>query len=76
MIISVFDRKENIVGKGENAGYQHFRLFQNVFKCSVLGSLKLGIVWKRVNESSSAQHYFSHIRPTGYIMHVLGFTSI
>ena len=24
MIISVFDRVENIVGKGENAGYQHF----------------------------------------------------
>ena len=24
MTISVFDRVENIVGKGENAGYQHF----------------------------------------------------
>ena len=28
MIISVFDRLENILGKGENAGYQHFSLFQ------------------------------------------------
>ena len=27
MIISVFDKVENIVGKGENAGYQHFFLF-------------------------------------------------
>ena len=25
--ISVFYSKENIVGKGENAGYQHFLLF-------------------------------------------------
>ena len=32
MIIFVFDRDENIVGKGENACYQHFLLFQNVFK--------------------------------------------
>ena len=28
----VFDRVENIVGKGENAGYQHFLLFHSVFK--------------------------------------------
>ena len=27
MMISVFDKVENIVGKGENAGYQHFLLF-------------------------------------------------
>ena len=27
MISCVFDRVENIVGKGENAGYQHFVLF-------------------------------------------------
>ena len=31
MIISVFDRVENIVGKGENAGYQHFLLFPQCF---------------------------------------------
>ena len=31
MKISLFDRVENIVGKGENAGYQHFFLFPNVF---------------------------------------------
>ena len=32
MIFFVFDRVENIVGKGENAGYQHFLLFLIVFK--------------------------------------------
>ena len=28
----VFDRAENIVGKGENAGYQHFLLFPQCFQ--------------------------------------------
>ena len=43
MMISVFDKVENIVGTGENAGYQHFLLcFQ---KTSLLGSFKVGIVW-------------------------------
>ena len=32
MIISSFDRVENIVGKGENAGYQHFLLFPQCFQ--------------------------------------------
>ena len=27
-----FDRVENIAGKGENAGYQHFLLFPQCFK--------------------------------------------
>ena len=36
---------ENIVGKGENAGYQHFLLFPQCFqKVSFSGSLKVGIV--------------------------------
>ena len=44
-MISVFDRVENIVGKGEDAGYQHFLLFTQSFqKASFLGSLKVGIV--------------------------------
>ena len=44
--ISVFERVENIVGKGENAGYQHFLLFPQCFeKQSLSGSLKVGIVW-------------------------------
>ena len=45
-------RVENMVGKGENAGYQHFLLFPQCFqKVSFLGSLKVGIVWERVNTS-------------------------
>ena len=47
MLISLFDKIEkNIVGKGENAGYQHFLLFPQCFqKASFLGSLKVGTVW-------------------------------
>ena len=45
-VISVFDRVENIVGKGENAGYQPFLLFPQYFqKASFSGSLKVGILW-------------------------------
>ena len=41
---------ENIVGKGENAGYQHFLLFPQCFqKPSVSGLFKVGVVWYRVN---------------------------
>ena len=41
MRISLFDRVENTLGKGENAGYQHFLLFPQCFpKPSSLGSLK------------------------------------
>ena len=40
----VLGRLENIVGKEENAGYQHFLLFPKCFqKTSILGSLKVGI---------------------------------
>ena len=46
MIVSVFDRVENIVGKGKNDGYQHFLLFPQCFqKTSFLRSLKVWIVW-------------------------------
>ena len=39
-------RVENIVGKEENAGNQHFLLFPQCFqKFSMSGSLKVGIVW-------------------------------
>ena len=33
-IISVSDRVENIVGKGENAGYQHFLVFLQCFQAA------------------------------------------
>ena len=40
------ERVENIVGKGENAGYQHFLLFLQCFqKTSHTGLLKVVIVW-------------------------------
>ena len=32
IMISVYDRVENIVGKGENAGNQHFLLFPQCFQ--------------------------------------------
>ena len=42
----LFGRIENIVGKGENAGYQHFLLFPPCDqKASFLQLLKVGIVW-------------------------------
>ena len=45
-ILSIIYREENIVGKGENAGYQHILLFPQFFqKLSSSGSLKVGIGW-------------------------------
>ena len=49
----IWGRVVNIVGKSENADYQHFLLFLQSFqKCCTSGSLKLGIIWKRINSSS------------------------
>ena len=46
LMICLLDRVENTVGKGENAGYQHFLLFLQCFpKPSSLGLLKVGIMW-------------------------------
>ena len=42
----VLGKVENIVGNGENAGYQHFLLFLQYFqKASCTALLKVGIVW-------------------------------
>ena len=42
----VLERVKNIVGKGENAGYQHFLLFPQFFqKAAFKEVLKVGIVW-------------------------------
>ena len=52
MIISLSNAVENIVVKGENAGYQHFFLFLLCFQTpSFSGSLKVGIMWYRVTWS-------------------------
>ena len=49
LINFVLGRVENIVGKGENAGYQHFLLFPQYFqKASLSGLLKVWILWERV----------------------------
>ena len=46
IMISLFDRVENIVEKGENAGYQHFLHFPLCFlEASYTGWLKVVIVW-------------------------------
>ena len=46
----IFRRVENLVGKGENAGNQHFLLFPQRFqKLSSSLLFKVGIVRKRVN---------------------------
>ena len=45
-ILFVFDRDENIVEKGENAGFQPFPFSHYVFKkCLLSQPLKLSIVW-------------------------------
>ena len=58
MMIFVFDSIQNIVGKVENAGYQHFRLFpqcfQNVLLCRVVISLDC------VVESYSLAEWWQH----------------
>ena len=42
---------ENILGKGGNAGYQHFLLFPQYFQKALLSrSLKVGIALVRVND--------------------------
>ena len=52
MIIFVFNTIENIVGKGENAGYQHFLLFQQCFqKAFYSGSLKSGLYGKELTST-------------------------
>ena len=46
----VLGRVENIVGKVENAGYHYVLLFPQCFQnASLSGSLKVGIVWERVD---------------------------
>ena len=49
MVLSVFDSVENIVGKGENAGYQRFLHFPQCFeKPSFPDTSKGVIVWEWV----------------------------
>ena len=64
-MVFVFHRKENIVGKGENADYhQHFLLCPQCFQKAVSsGSLKVGCVVKCLRPPSAntdLTHYSSH----------------
>ena len=50
----VSNRVENIARKGENAGDQHFLLFPQCFqKFTFSVSLKVGIVWDRINKMTN-----------------------
>ena len=63
MTISLFDRAENIVGKGENAGYQQFLLFLQCFpKPSSLGVVtSLNCVEKKENTVHQHSHFYHTI---------------
>ena len=55
--ISLIYRVENTMGKGENAGYQHFLLSPKCFpKPPSYGLLKVGIVRKRVKQNLNDSH--------------------
>ena len=50
----IFGGVENSVGKGQNAGYQHFLLFPQCFqKTSYTGVLKGVILWQKVKDSKT-----------------------
>ena len=70
MIISVFDTVENNVGKGENAGYQHFLLFPQCFdKASVPDTSKGVIVWEWIK--GLEVHYQLQVENAAIIMYFL-----
>ena len=49
MMIFVFHKVQKVLGKGENAGIQHFLLFPQCFqKAFTSRSLKVGIMWRRI----------------------------
>ena len=59
MIISVCDRVENIVGKGENAGYQHFLLFRNVLKRLLFQTRqKVSLCGSELNKLQFSNHIY------------------
>ena len=51
IMISVFDRVENIVGKGENAGHQHFFFFLLCFQKTSFSALRVVKSWNCEVES-------------------------
>ena len=66
MVEFLVDRVQNIVGKGENAGYQHFLLFPRYFQTDAFpGPCKLGIVcyslFKRIKIHSICSYCYIDI---------------
>ena len=61
MMISVLDRVENIVGKGENAAYQQFLFCFSyyVFRRLLQGHLKSALCRKRVNSKNEKKKSIS-----------------
>ena len=53
VMISLFDRIENIVVKGENTGYQQFPFFQCFQRACFPGASKGVIVWEWVKGSTT-----------------------
>ena len=52
--ISLLDRVENIVGKGDNAGYQHCLLFPQYFQtASSSGLLKVRVALRQIIKATS-----------------------
>ena len=63
MIIFVFDRVKNIVGKGENAGYQHFLLFPQCFEKASFPDTSKGVIvreWVNYSIMSVFPEYVQH----------------
>ena len=59
----LFDRVENVVGKGENAIFQHFLVFPQSFQRAFSsGSSKVGIVWKKVLRIPKQKTFFETLR--------------
>ena len=55
----VLERVENIVGKGENAGYKHFLLFLQCFqKVPFSGSFKVGFAWQSTVRNKNATSFY------------------
>ena len=68
----VLEWMENSVGKGENAGYQHFLLFPQCFqKPSLSGSLKVGIECERLNPFPS-KPWFLRVCSTSLFENTVG----
>ena len=52
MLMSVCDRLENIVGKGENASDQHFLISHSISNTLPVRAFKVWIMWCRVKVPS------------------------